>query len=111
MKCIIKLNFTIIFAIVLIIMAGCKNNNSNGTLKQVDTISVFVDENGNMKVGNRQISVDDLEKTLIDSVNALKKAGFSKIPEFNLVVKGEGMLMGGRAEVNDIFEMVKSEIQ
>jgi hypothetical protein len=94
-----------------VILFSCKTNNrktfSDSKKSFVDTITVNVDEKGNMTVGNIKTDIDKLEKLLIDSVTTLKNEGQLQIPEFSLKVKGEGMLMGGRSMVQDIFESVK----
>jgi hypothetical protein len=118
MKCMINKSIPVLIAAILLCLTACSSNTSdkstsseNVLVKPVDTIFVYVDANSNMKVGEKSITVENLQKTLLDSVNSLKKSGATKIPEFKLIVKGEGMLMGARAEINDIFEAVKGEIQ
>lgn len=101
---------SLLFSAILF-SCGTRTSNNSKTSKNVDTITVNVDEQGNMTLGNKSIDIDNLEQLLIDSVNTLKKNGQTTIPEFNLVVEGEGMLMGGRGEVQDIFEDVKTKLQ
>lgn len=74
-----------------------------------DSIIVNIDSMGNVKLGNRSVTLDDLPKMLVDSCNSLKKTT-GNVPK-TITYKSNGAMMGIRGAVRDAIEEAQDSLK
>ncbi len=74
-----------------------------------DSLIVNVDSMGKVTMGNREISLDDLPKVLVDSSRFLEKAT-GKAPKA-IVCKSNGAMMGIRGAVHDAIDDAQDSLK
>ena len=74
-----------------------------------DSLIVEIDSMGKVKLGNRSVALDDLQKALLDSSNALKKTT-GQAPK-TITYKSRGAMMGVRGAVRDAIEEAQDSLK
>ena len=75
-----------------------------------DSLVIHVDSTGTIRLGNKKISLDELEDKLVDSMRIIKK-NYSKLPDTILLRTNGDVLMGTRGAIKDMIMDAKDKVK